>query len=152
MRRARYESREKRLLLEKKICYKGTASIKIEVLDFRPRKVGESDDRNVNRLKKAFREPGACERLNLRNHVLGIIDQSTLDAALHVAGIPSDCLFKDPSEDYPKLDFPAGYKLECIQGQSRTRAAPPGDQRWTVDLYLSGMQSVYPVIEVLMRK
>lgn len=73
MRRARFQDRERRLAGEKTIKYKGTVSIKIEILHFPWHDIGEPVKRNVERLKKCFQDEG-CRRLELPNHIPAIID------------------------------------------------------------------------------
>lgn len=122
MRRARFQDQERRLAREKTIKYKGTVSIKIEVLHFPWHNTGEPDERNVERLKKCFRDEG-CRRLALRNHIPAVIDQPQLDVALRTSGIPPGQPLEDPRDGYPELEFPPGYQLECLHGQDRVRAA-----------------------------
>ena len=145
MRRSQLKAQEERLNREKGIRYKGTASIEIQVLQFPAQKIGRTSGKNVERLKKVFRNEG-CERLILRNHVPAMIHQGQLDLALQASGLSAEHLLTDPHGprgSYPELNFPTGYRLECLHGQDRVRAAaqvlPPGDRRWTVDLYLAGM-------------
>ena len=53
-----------------------------------------------------------------------------------------DLLTNDEDPDYPLFEFPTGFQIECLHGQYRIDAAreflDPGDDWWTVDLYLSG--------------
>jgi hypothetical protein len=144
MRRARFQEQERRLATEKRLKFRGTASIKLEVLDFPWDKTDNVvHQKNVKRLENIFRG-GGCHPLNLRNHIAGVIDQQRLDAAVLNLGISAEQLFEDPrdGDDYPKLDFPPDYQLECMNGHARVDAAarvlPLGDKRWTVDLYLAG--------------
>jgi hypothetical protein len=152
--RAQLQAQERRLEAEKGIKYKGTASIKIEVLQFRSDKIKTTDKakkeverpKNVERLEKVFRDEG-CLRLDFKNHIPAVIDQQQLDTALRAAGITADQLLTKSHDSYPELEFPPGYKLECLKGSGRGGAAPhvlpPGDKRWTVDLYLAGMDSIF---------
>jgi hypothetical protein len=144
MQRARFQEQERRLATERRLKFKGTASIKLEVLHFQWDKTENVEhQKNVKRLLKIFRDQG-CHRLKLRNHIVGVIDQQQLDAAVRNLGISAEELFADPRDggDYPKLDFPPDYRLECLDGHARVDAAarvlPLGDKRWPVDLYLAG--------------
>lgn len=109
MRRAWFQDQARRLAREKAIKYKGTVSIKIEVLHFPWHDTGEPDERNVERLKKCFRDEGCC-RLELQNHIPAVIDQPQLDAALRTSGIPAEQPLEDPRDGYPELKFPPGHR------------------------------------------
>jgi hypothetical protein len=144
MRRARFQEQERRLAAERRLKFRGTASIKLEVLYFPWDKTEDVEhQKNVKRLEMIFRDEG-CRRLELRNHIVAVIDQQRLDAAIRDSGISAERLFADPrdGDDYPTLDFPPGCLLECLDGHARVDAAarvlPLGDKRWTVDLYLAG--------------
>jgi hypothetical protein len=139
MRRARFREQERRLATERSVKFRGTASIKIGILHFQGDKTGDVDHKkNVKRLEKIFRGEG-CDRLKLRNHIVAVVDQQRLDSALRIL---AEQLLADPRDDYPTLNFPPGYQLECLHGQARVDAAaqvlPLGDKHWTVDLYLAG--------------
>src|SRR4051794_10725259 len=91
MRRARLQDQERRLAAERSLKYRGTASIKIEALHFPQDKARELNEKNVARLKRCFREEG-CRRLDLRNHIPAVIDQSQLNAALRASEISAERL------------------------------------------------------------
>ncbi|KAH8799663.1 hypothetical protein F5884DRAFT_113249 [Xylogone sp. PMI_703] len=143
MRRARFLEQERRQEAEKSINYRGTASIKLEVLYFLCVESREPDKKNVERLKSLFRGEGGCRRLDLRNHIPAVISESELEAAIAASKISSERLLEDGHDGYPELNFPPGYQLECLHGRHRALAAaqvlPPEDRRWTVDLYLRSM-------------
>ncbi|KAH7108729.1 hypothetical protein B0J11DRAFT_241648 [Dendryphion nanum] len=144
MRRARFLDTNRRHVAERSIKYRGTASIKLNVLHFPCEKSRQLDENNVERLRNLFREEGGCRRLDLRNHVPAIISQSQLEAAITASQISAERLLEDARNGYPELDFPPGYRLECLHGRHRILAAaqvlPPEDRRWTVDLYLEGTE------------
>lgn len=123
MRRARFLEQERELAAERRVKYRGTASIKLEALHSRDDDLRELDEKNVARLKRLFQEDG-CRRLELRNHVPALIDQQQLDAAIQASGTSAEGLLADPSNGYPELYFPPGYQLG-------------------VDLYRTGMDSVF---------
>ncbi|KAH7111262.1 hypothetical protein B0J11DRAFT_598641 [Dendryphion nanum] len=143
MRRARFLDTNRRHVAERSIKYRGTASIKLNVLHFPCEESRQLDEKNVERLRNLFREEGGCRRLDLRNHVPAIISQSQLDAAMAASRISAGQLLEDARDGYPELDFPPGYRLKCLHGRRRTLAAaqvlPPEDRRWTVDLYLEDL-------------
>jgi hypothetical protein len=132
---------EQKIATERRIQYRGTASIALEALHFPCEGSRDIDDRNVERLMNVFREE-KCRRLPIQNHVVAEIDQRQLDAALAASGISAEALFKDPCDSYLELDFPPNFRLRCLHGQHRIIAAtavlPPEDRRWTVDFYLAG--------------
>jgi hypothetical protein len=90
-----------------------------------------------------------CRRLDLRNHIPAVISQPQLEAAIEASRTSAERLLEDARDDYPELDFPPGYRLECLHGRHRTLAAaqvlPLEDRRWTVDLYLEGMTSLFRI-------
>ena len=144
MQRRRFQQRAHRIELEKSIKYKGAASIKLDALQYPDRDEPLGDKSNVERLRKLFREEGYCDRLDDRNHVVAVIDQDKLDHAIRASQTSAGKLLAAGQGKYPKLNFPPGFQLRCLTGQDRVLAAAkillPGDKRWTVDLYLSGME------------
>ena len=62
-------------------------------------------------------------------------------------------LFVGPRDEYFELEFPPGYQLMCLDGQSRALAAakvlPVADRRWIVDLYAAGMRRLLSYSETL---
>jgi hypothetical protein len=140
MRRNRFLENERKLAAERKIKYKGTASIRTEVLDF-PNE--ELDTENTKRLGQFFRDVNGCSRLDPLDHIPALIDQNHLNAALAASGITAEQLLVSPRETYLSLEFPPGFQLNCLRGRDQVQAGvkilPPGDKRWTVDLYLAGM-------------
>lgn len=139
--------RERELAAERNLTYRGTASIKIEVLRFR------QDDRHEKGPDKKNREhvkdlanlfKTGFDRMDVRNHVPAVIDQQSLDAAIQGSGCLADTMIGFARESYPRLDFPPGFQLECLHGHDRVQAAarllPPEDKRWVVDLYLAGSE------------
>ncbi|OBT51206.1 hypothetical protein VE04_07718 [Pseudogymnoascus sp. 24MN13] len=56
----------------------------------------------------------------------------------HRLGKPRCRITAEPN--YPLLEFPTGFRLECLYGRHRIEAGReflhPGDNWWTVDLYL----------------
>ena len=131
------------LASEKSTKYRGSASIKLEVLHFEH----EKDPSNAQRLELLFRKTG-YDQFNVQNHVPATIDQPTLDAAMRDSGLTAEMLRVHPHGSYRELNFPPGFRLECLHGQDRVRAAtrllPKEDKRWIVDLYLSGSVSRLP--------
>jgi len=144
MRQSQFLEQERRLAEEKRIKYKGTARIRLDVLHFQWNKPRELNQKNLERLKSCFQTEG-CRRLELENHVPAIIDQLQLDDAMQASNISASAMMTNQTNDYPELNFPAGYQLKCLHGRHRVQAGreflPPRDKWWTVDLYLAGMST-----------
>jgi hypothetical protein len=142
MRQSRFLDQERRLAVERRIKYKGTARIRLDVLHFQWNEPRELNQKNLERLKKCFRTEG-CRRLELENHIPATIKESQLDEVIVASGISADALLSNLNNDYPELKFPADYQLECLHGRHRVQAGretlPSRDKWWTVDLYLEGM-------------
>ena len=138
----RFVDQERRLARERTLKHKGTASIEIKVLEFPYEESGEADESDVERVKKLFCKQAEVDRLYFRNHVPATISERDLADAMTASGVSAERMLADSDEDYPKLNFPLGYRLECLHGRDRVLAGaavlPPGDKRWTVDLYLNG--------------
>jgi hypothetical protein len=128
---------ERALAAEKSAKSRGSASIKLEALDFQR----DSDERNTRRLKNLFRK-GGHHRLDSRNHVLAVIDTQSLENALRDSNVSADMLLDNSQGSYRELNFPPGFKLRCLHGLDRAQAAaqslPPHDRRWVVDLFVEG--------------
>jgi hypothetical protein len=141
MRQSRLLDQERRLAVERRIKYKGTARIRLDVLHFQWNEPRELNQKNLERLKKCFRTEG-CRRLELENHIPATIKESQLDEVIVASGISADALLSNLN-DYPELKFPADYQLECLHGRHRVQAGretlPSRDKWWTVDFYLEGM-------------
>ena len=142
MQQCRAQIEDARLEGERRLKYKGTARINLAVLDFPQNQTRKSNKTNVEFLVTCFRKEG-CLRLPFRNHVPASIDQESLDVALQRQGrTADDLLTNDEVPDYPLLEFPAGFQIECLHGRDRVDAGreflDPGEDWWTVDLYLSG--------------
>lgn len=99
----------------------------------------------VERLKEVF-QADTVRRLEPRNHVPAVVDQSDLNDAIQASEISAESLLSNPDNNPPELRFPARHRLTCLHGHHRIQAAretlPPTDAWWTVDLYLAGMSIV----------
>lgn len=126
---------------EKTRIHIGTASIRIDVLDFPYSR--ELDPKNVERLKRLFRTERGCIPGELQNRIPAIIHEGQLQECLKFSGKTINELRSESSGEYAKLEFPSGMRLECLHGQHRVKAAEEilGDRekRWVVDLFLAGM-------------
>lgn len=133
---------ERELAEEKRSKCQGSARIKLENLHFPFEESREPDTRQISKLKTLFSGEKGCRDRDTRNHVVAVIQKQHLEAAMAAADIAPGSLCSKDGYDYPNLDFPAGYRLSCLHGQQRVLAGakclPPGDQRWTVDIFLAG--------------
>ena len=142
MHRSRFSEQELRLEAERSVKYRGTARVRFEVLHFQWNEPRELSRKNVERLKEVFRTD-KIRRLEPRNHIPAVVDQSDLDDAIQASEISAESLLSNPDNDPPVLRFPTRHHLTCLHGRHRIQAAretlPPTDAWWTVDLYLAGM-------------
>ena len=133
------------LATEKITKYRGSASIKLEVLHFEH----EQDPKNARKLELLFRKTG-YDHLDVQNHVPAIIDKQTLETAVRDSGLTAEMLRVNLGGSYPELNFPPGLQLECLHGKDRVQAAarllPKKDRRWIVDLYLAGSVICLPYV------
>lgn len=77
----------------------------------------------MRNLEKLFQTE--YDRLDVRNHVPAVIDQQSLDAAVWETGLSDDTLMRSAHETYAELNFPPGFRLECLHGRDRIQAAAP---------------------------
>ena len=98
-------------------------------------------ERRVEELKEIFRTEG-CRPEHIANHVLLVIDQSTLEEAIRASGLSSAALLQSGHNAYHELRLPRGYQLRCLHGKHRIQAGrehlSARDKWWVADLYLSG--------------
>jgi hypothetical protein len=147
MRRSRFLEQELRLEAERFVKYRGTARVRLEVLHFQWNEPRELSQKNVERMKEIFRGDktayGNIRRLDPRNHIPAVVEQSVLDDAILASEVSAERLLSNPDNNPPVLKFAAGYLLTCLHGRHRIEAArevlPSTDAWWTVDLYLAGM-------------
>lgn len=139
MQRSALLERERKIVAEKNIKHLGTARIDVCNLEF----PSDRDEENVEALTALFKED--FQGLNPKYHIPAKINPQDLDNALHISGLSALCDGPVPDEGYPQLQFPPGFRLQCLRGRSRAeavqRAFPPGARRWTVDLFRSGRWS-----------
>ncbi|OWT42517.1 hypothetical protein VFPPC_18348 [Pochonia chlamydosporia 170] len=125
-----------RIRAEKALKYLGTAQIELDVLAF-PNSDGP-DVNNIERLRKLFRLQRDFKPGELQNRIPAVIDQSRLHDALTDSALSPEALLSI-DQNYPKLDFPPGFQLECLRGEDRVEAVKglfrSSSQRWVVDLF-----------------
>lgn len=129
----------RRLEEERRKKYCGTGSLRLTSLQYREYEHSADD---VSAMERIFRQEQGCRKEDNRHHVKALISQQVLKAAIDSAEIPIERLIADDLP-YPELEFPAGVKIECIEGHDRLAAADRvlqgSKKRWVVDLYIDGM-------------
>jgi hypothetical protein len=86
MLQSRISLQDQDLATERRLKYRGTATIRLETLHFPCDAARELNRKNVERLKKCFRTEG-CRRLELENHIPATINESRLQEALTASGV-----------------------------------------------------------------
>jgi hypothetical protein len=128
---------------EKALKQLGTAKVKLSFLAF-PHSEQQQDTNkaNVDRLKRLFRVEGGCRPDELGNRIPAIIDEAQWQQCLRISAPSTDHEPANSSRTHAKIDFPSGFRLECLRGRHRVEAAkqvlPDRHQWWTVDFYPSG--------------
>lgn len=148
MQQAQAHAEDLRFDTERRLICKGSALVRFEYLKWNGA-TERPDPEHVEHVKRIFRKEG-CRPLAVGHHILAVVDQRRLDAALEGArqrgrwttdGLPSSYATIDTQDGYPELDFPGG--IECLHGRHRVQAGrewlPPTEKWWIVDLYLSGI-------------
>jgi len=132
---------EQRLALERRSKTWGTASIRLDILDF----PNHETNTNVEGLVEVLRmDP---QHHNPRHRILATIEREQLCLGLSISKISLERLQAPTLEKdgYPQLDFPDGFRLKCLHGLRRARAAmlgPSADGRWVVELLHAGKSLV----------
>lgn len=127
-----------RLEGERRLKYRGTARINLDVLYFSWEQLCRKDDKRIQKLERCFEKEG-CHRLSPLNHVAAIVSPSDLDAAMRRSGVTA---LTNTGDGFSDLMFPDGFQLQCVKGMHRILAGrkflTPRDKWWIVDLYRSG--------------
>lgn len=103
---------------EKKIEFLGTARVAIRWLRFAD---GFMNPKHVQKLQSILRKD--CQRIHAQNHVPAVIDPEHLARALREANISANVLSKLALHNIPILEFWSGFRLECLHGKHRIKAA-----------------------------
>jgi hypothetical protein len=132
----------RRIEVERRTKYCGTASLRITSLQYRDSTrngVGSRTNHHIDAMKRMFRQERGCRKEDSRHHVKALVSQHVLEAALAHASIPSSNLMTD-AVPFPELELPPAVRLECLDGHDRLAAAEQvlqgSKKRWIVDLYL----------------
>ncbi|PQK10244.1 hypothetical protein BB8028_0002g05680 [Beauveria bassiana] len=136
MARARFAAVTRRIREEKSLKYIGAAAIRLDHLFF-PNSEGP-DHKNVKRLVKLFQGQHGCSPGETQNRIPAIISEPELQDALAISKLSREELVAS-GDRFARLNFPAGFRLECLRGEDRVRAASEAlnspEPRWVVDLY-----------------
>ena len=139
---------ESRLEKEKTQKYLGSAKVALDQLCFERVEKRRQDDENTDRILSSFEQAG-CLRLDRKYHVQAAINKDVLLRALQIAGSSTVALLSDDASQWPMLEFPRGFGLDCLHGQHRVAASMEylckSDRWWVVDFYSEGetVQSVF---------
>ncbi len=119
MRRAQVSEAESRVEADKHIKYEGTARLRLKSLCFRPNRPYECDRENIERLKSIFRKE--CLRLDASNHVLAVIEQQALLAAIRLSGITAGQLTEYSPGGYPEYGASFSGRLSAFIDRTEFR-------------------------------
>ena len=140
--RASFASVSRHIQAEKLLKHVGSARVRLDVLEFHDARA--LDVSNVERLKTLFRGQRGCNPEELQNRIPAIIDETHLHDALRLSNISRESL-RPQGTERPKLDFAPGFRLRCLRGQHRVRAAEEvlrsSEPRWVIDLFVAGTYS-----------
>ncbi|KAL7755442.1 hypothetical protein ACKLNR_014540 [Fusarium oxysporum f. sp. zingiberi] len=121
----------------------GTASVRLEVLDFSlthdTRLPGsEPDWDNVESLGGLFLNGISFAPHQISHQIPALIDQTQFNEALNNANVSSERLKRNDVE-IVELNFAAGSRVHCLRGQDRVlaamRVAEDMNRRWVIRLY-----------------
>jgi Protein of unknown function (DUF3723) len=122
--------------------YQGTACVRFKILRFED--TSELDPAKIQRINQIFATRG-CLRLDPRHRISSLIERADLQRACETSGVAIAELKRAGSAGFVHLTFPEGYRLACLNGRHRVRAAEsflgPRDHWWAVDLFLSGTET-----------
>jgi hypothetical protein len=121
--------------------YLGSACVRFQDLDFSFYS-SEDDSSNIRRLSDIFEKAG-CFTLKAEYRIAALIDRTVFENAIRISNISAEQIRQPPDGHPPQLSFLPGYKLKCLQGRSRVRAAEANldiaKHSWAVDFYAEGM-------------
>jgi hypothetical protein len=142
MRQSKVDTWERTVLNDRTSNYLGTVCIDLEGLEFSSELVREKNEKIIDSLKAKFKKEG-CYRLEPRNRVPALIEQSDFLAVLDLSKLTPSNLLDNPEETPPRLKLPQDLRLSCLHGRQRIEAAKavlrkPKDRWWTIDLYIDG--------------
>ncbi|OCK94682.1 uncharacterized protein K441DRAFT_559443, partial [Cenococcum geophilum 1.58] len=87
-----------------------------------------------------------CRRLEPKNHIPAIIDQTTLDDAISISnGVNAKTLLENPKKGPPELKFDANFSIECLDGRLRAEAGKTvlsQEDRCSINIFLDGSEDL----------
>lgn len=129
----------RRIGTEKSLKYIGTASVKLDHLNFP--NAERPNQKNVDRLVKLFQRLRGCSPGEKLNRIPAVIGETYLQDALAMSNLSREALLSSDG-DVAQLHFPSGFRLECLRGKDRVQAARQtmcsAEPRWVVDLFAAG--------------
>lgn len=143
MRTSGFQAISRRIREEKALKHVGVAEVKLHVLNF-PNSKGLNAE-NVKRLARLFKDSRGYSSGEVQNRIPAIIDDADLQGALALSGLSREALHSR-SGKFARLEFPPGFRLECLSGRSRVQAADEVSRSrepcWVVNLFTAG---VWPI-------
>lgn len=140
MHSSRFQAVSRRIHKEKTLKHVGAAEVKLHVLNF-PNSKG-SNSGNVKRLARLFKDLHGYSPGEEQNRIPAIIEDADLREALMLSGLNREALHSRHGK-FPRLEFPPGFRLECLSGRARVQAADEvsrsGEPCRVVNLYTAGM-------------
>src|SRR6187551_1819748 len=121
MHRARPQTDEEKLVVEGQLKFRGIARVKLQVLHFPWSDLRDLDKKKVELLKSHFRNH-ECRRLEPQNHVLAVISEEELKAAIERSPNVEEETLLGREAAHSELVFPADYRLRCLHGFHRIQA------------------------------
>lgn len=118
--------------MSKYLVHLGTARVEFHFLHFPWDELRSCDKKNVERLRTIFKTE-ECLRDAAKNFIPALVNRQQLDAALEKSNISAELLLDNQGGSVPKLLFPVGSRLDCLDGQDRIEAARqflPFEDRW----------------------
>lgn len=123
---------------EKARAFLGSAKIKLQHLSFTQAQDRAPDEKNDKFLLDTFRRNG-CDQLDPVHRIAATVDEAVFRMALSHDNLTSDLLQGRDPADLPMLSLPDGFRVQCLRGAHRIRAArgvlAQDQQWWIVDLY-----------------
>jgi hypothetical protein len=139
---------------EQRQKFLGTASIRLEALDFSLTQVNklpgnEPDWDNVKSLGGLFLGGAGFAPHHLCHQIPALINPVELSQVLSDGGIPTERLTRT-DVNILELELPPDTRVLCLRGQdsilAAMRVALDADRRWVIRLYAKGMPSQIPAV------
>ncbi|KAH8721015.1 hypothetical protein HC256_001391 [Beauveria bassiana] len=138
MARSGFQAVSRRICAEKSLKHAGTAEVQLSILDF-PNSTN-SNSNNVKRLIRLFKNQRGYSPAERQNRIPAVIDEADLHRALNASGLSRESLLSCSSKP-PRLEFPSGFRMQCLRGRDRVQASEEVsrslDPHWVVDLYIA---------------